>query len=134
MNDGVAIVGMACCYPDARSPIELWENALAGRRAFRRIPDERLRLQDYYSSDRLPPDRIYSSQAAVIEGYEFDRLRFRIAGTTYRSADLAHWLALDIAAQSLDDAGFPDGAGLPKESTGVFLGNTLTREFSRANT
>lgn len=134
MKEPVAIVGMACCYPDARSPAELWENCLAGRRAFRRIPDERLRLDDYLSTDKSAPDKIYAADAALIEGYEFDRTRFRIAGSTFRSADLAHWLALDIAAQSLDDAGFPEGEGLPKEATGVFLGNTLTGEFSRANT
>lgn len=134
MKEPIAIVGMACCYPDARRPAELWENVLAGRRAFRRIPDERLRLDDYLSTNKGAPDKIYATDAALIEGYEFDRVRFRIAGSTFRSADLAHWLALDIAAQSLEDAGFPEGEGLPKETTGVFLGNTLTGEFSRANT
>jgi Beta-ketoacyl synthase, N-terminal domain len=46
MNQPIAIVGIACRYPDANSPAELWENVLAGRRAFRRIPDERLRLEE----------------------------------------------------------------------------------------
>jgi enediyne polyketide synthase len=131
--DGFAIVGMACRYPDARSPQELWENVLAQRAAFRRMPPERLRLTDYYSPDRQVPDRTYCPMAAVIEGYEFDRARYRISGGAYRSADLAHWLALDVAAQALDDAGFPEGRGLPREATGVYLGNTLTGEFSRAN-
>ena len=45
----IAIVGMACRYPDARSPLELWENVLSQRRAFRRMPPERLRLEDYLS-------------------------------------------------------------------------------------
>jgi len=31
----IAIVGMACRYPDANSPTELIENAIALRRAFR---------------------------------------------------------------------------------------------------
>jgi enediyne polyketide synthase len=129
----IAIVGMACRYPDARSPQELWENVLAQRKAFRRIPPERLSLEDYFSSDRTSPDSIYSTQAAVIEGYEFDRVAFRVAGSTFRSADLVHWLTLDIAAQALTDAGFSDGKELPCETTGVLLGNTLTGEFSRAN-
>lgn len=133
MKEAVAIVGMACRYPDACSPVELWENALAQRRAFRRIPSERLRLEDYLSSDKSKPDHIYSSEAAVIEGYEFDRLRFRVSGSAFRSADMAHWLALDVASQSLIDAGFPDAEGLDKQATGIFLGNTLTGEFSRAN-
>src|SRR4051794_37691871 len=134
MAQAIAIVGMACRYPDARSPGELWENSLAGRRAFRRIPAERISLNDYLSSDRENPDRTYSTEGAFIEGYEFDRARFRVPGVTYRAADPAHWLTLDVAAAALQDAGFPEGEGLPREATGVFVGNTLTGEFSRANT
>ena len=132
MTTGIAIVGMACRYPDARSPAELWENVLAGRRAFRRMPSERLRAEDYYSADRDAPDRTYCTQAALIENYEFDRARFNISGATYRATDLAHWLALDIAERALADAGLT--AGLPRESTAVYVGNTLTGEFSRAST
>lgn len=134
MRHAIAIVGMACRYPDACSPDELWENALAQRRAFRRIPAERLNLNDYLSSDRQSPDQTYSTEGAFIEGYEFDRARFRVPGATYRAADPAHWLTLDVAAAALEDAGFPEGDGLPREATGVFVGNTLTGEFSRANT
>ena len=132
--NAIAIVGMACVYPDARSPGELWENVLAQRRAFRRVPPERLRLEDFFSTDPHAPDATYATEAAVIEGYEFDRVAFRVAGSTFRAADLAHWLALDVAARALADAGFTDGNGLPREATGVLLGNTLTGEFSRANT
>lgn len=129
----IAVVGMACQYPDAASPRELWENAVAGRRAFRRLPDERMKLDDYWDPDGKDPDRFYARNAAVIEGYEFDRLSFKVAGSTYRSTDLTHWLALDVAARALADAGFPMGEGLPRERTGVVVGNTLTGEFSRAN-
>lgn len=132
MTASIAIVGMACRYPDARSPSELWENVLAERQAFRRMPDERLRLADYLSADHEAPDCLYSTNAAVIEGYDFDRLRFKIAGSTFRATDPVHWLALDVAAQALQDGGFAEGKDLPRETTGVFLGNTLTGEFSRA--
>ncbi|MBI3848048.1 MAG: hypothetical protein HY292_25720, partial [Planctomycetes bacterium] len=134
MTRPIAIIGMACRYPDARTPDELWENVRAGRRAFRRMPDERLRLADYYSSNRAAPDRTYSTQAALVEGFEFDRVAFRVAGSTFRAADPAHWLALDVASRALADAGFADGEGLPRATTGVVLGNTLTGDASRANT
>jgi enediyne polyketide synthase len=124
---------MACRYPDATSPRELWENALAGRRAFRRLPDERMRLEDYWDPDPTTPDRFYARNAAVIEGYQFDRIAYKVAGSTYRSTDLTHWLALDMAALALADAGFPMAEGLPRERTGVVVGNTLTGEFARAN-
>jgi enediyne polyketide synthase len=131
--EGIAIVGMACRYPDARTPGELWENVLSRRRAFRRIPPERLRIEDYLTADAADPDGLYAIEAAVLEGWEFDRVRFRVAGPTFRSADLTHWLALEVAAQALADAGFPDAEGLPRDAAGVLLGNSLTGEFSRAN-
>lgn len=129
----IAVVGMACRYPDADTPEQLWRNVLAGRRAFRRLPDERMRAHDYYSPDPAAPDRCYSTVAAVIEGWTFDRVRYRVAGSTYRSTDLTHWLALDTAARALADANFPQANGLPRQNTGVIIGNTLAGEFSRAN-
>jgi enediyne polyketide synthase len=56
---------MACRYPDADSPEQLWENVLAQRQAFRRLPPERLRLEDYFEKNRNKPDTTYSSQAAL---------------------------------------------------------------------
>jgi enediyne polyketide synthase len=129
----MAIVGIACRYPDARTPDELWENVLAGRRAFRRIPDERMRLDDYWSADPAAPDKFYARKAAVIDGFSFDRVKYKIAGSTYRTTDMTHWLALDTAARALEDAGFADGEGLPRSSTAVIVGNSLTGEFARAN-
>src|SRR4051812_33139964 len=133
MTPPIAIVGMACVFPDCRSPDELWENVLARRRAFRAMPPERLRPSDYLARDRGTADRTYATQAAVIEGYEFDRLGFRVAGATFRATDLVHWLALDVSARALTNAGFPGGEGLPRAETGVLVGNSLTGEFSRAN-
>ncbi len=126
----IAVVGMACRYPDANNPQALWENVISKRRAFRKMPAERLNLADYFSSDKTTPDSVYCEHAAVIEGYEFDRVKYHISGNTYRSTDLTHWLALDVAAQALEDAGFPQG--FSPENTGVLVGNTLTGEFSRS--
>ncbi len=132
-NTRIAIVGIGLRYPDASSTDELWDNVLAGRRAFRRLPDERMNHTDYFSADPAAPDRFYSSKAAVLRDFEFDRVKYKVAGSTFRSTDMTHWLALDVAAQALADADFPGGEGLPKQSTGVVIGNSLTGEFARAN-
>jgi enediyne polyketide synthase len=132
-TERIAIVGIGLRYPDAASTEDLWENILAGRRAFRRLPDERMNQADYYSPDQAAPDRFYAKKAAVLRDFEFDRLKYKVAGSTYRSTDMTHWLALDVAATALADAGFPEAEGLPKQSTGVVFGNSLTGEFARAN-
>jgi len=125
----IAIVGVACRYPDATSPEELWENVLAKRQAFRRMPPERLPLDDYYSPDPSAPDRTYSQNAALITNWTFDRAKYRVSRSTFESADLAHWLALEVADAAIQDAGFDP----PADMTGVILGNTLTGDSSRAN-
>ncbi|WP_024875062.1 type I polyketide synthase [Saccharomonospora piscinae] len=132
-TERIAIVGIGLRYPDAASTKDLWDNVLAGRRAFRRLPDERMNHADYYSPDPNATDRFYTQKAAVLRDYQFDRLKYKVAGSTFRSTDLTHWLALDVAAAALADAGFPDAEGLPRETTGVVFGNSLTGEFSRAN-
>ena len=48
-------------------------------------------MADYYSTDRSAPDHTYSWEGCFIEGYEFDRERFRVSGNVFRAADLAHW-------------------------------------------
>ncbi|KOX24124.1 erythronolide synthase [Nocardiopsis sp. NRRL B-16309] len=125
---------MGLCYPDAHSPADLWENVLAGRRAFRRLPAERMNLEDYWSEDPSAEDRFYSDKAAVLRGFTFDRAHYRVSGSSFRSTDMTHWLALETMSRALEDAGFPAGEGLPRRSTGVVIGNSLTGEFSRANT
>ncbi len=131
-SPAIAIVGMACEFPDASSPRELWNNTLARRRAFRRIPPERLRLEDYAPGQTFESDSLYCTHAALIRDYKFNRSQFRISRDVYRSADLSHWLALDVASRALIDAGFAEGEGLDRKRTGVIIGNSLTGEFSRA--
>ncbi|MBP2702998.1 SDR family NAD(P)-dependent oxidoreductase [Microbispora sp. RL4-1S] len=131
MADGIAIVGAGCRYPDASSPDRLWELVMARRRAFRPIPAARLNLADYGGDDQ---DSTYVRYAALLEGWSFDRARHRVPGTTFRVTDPAHWLALDVAADTLAAAGFADGGGLNRDRAGVVLGNTLTGEFTRAGT
>jgi len=128
----VAIIGMACRYAEARSPRQLWENVLAQRRSFRRIPRVRLNLADY-SAEAQGPDRITSIMAAVLDDYEFDRSSFHISQDAFLSTDLSHWLALDVAAQALADARLLAADREQREHTGVYVGNSLTGEFSRAN-
>ena len=89
----VAIVGLACRFPDADDPPALLDLVLTGRRAFRRLPPCRLDLAEYYSPDPATPDATYSTRAALIEGWQFNRAAFGVSAADYVSADPAHWLA-----------------------------------------
>src|ERR1022692_4905256 len=75
----IAIVGLACRYPDADDPPALLDLVLTGRRAFRRLPPCRLDLADHYSADPAAPDATYSTRAALIEGWQFDQAAFGVS-------------------------------------------------------
>ena len=130
-REAIAVVGMGCVYPGAHSPEELWENVLAGRRFFRKAPSERM-PPEYFDADPLAPDKSYCDRMAVISGWEFDPLKFRIPPITVRTSDIAHWLALHTAELALKDSGL-DLASLDRTRAGVMLGNSLTGEFSRSH-
>ena len=132
MDKGIAVVGLGCTYPGSVSPLMLWENILSKRQQFRQMPDCRLPLSDYFDSDPATPDKFYGKKVAVLDGYEFDWIKRRINKQAYESTDLVHWLALDVALSTIEDAGYTKET-LPSDTTGVIFGNTLTGEISRTN-
>ncbi|TQV86162.1 SDR family NAD(P)-dependent oxidoreductase [Exilibacterium tricleocarpae] len=127
----IAIVGIGCCYPDAYSAQGLFENVIAKKKAFRDMPASRLDL-DAYIGESEAWDQITPIQVALLEGYRFDRQKFRIPESTFEVTDLTHWLALDMADRALADSGIVFTDEL-REKTGVIVGNTLTGEFSRSS-
>jgi enediyne polyketide synthase len=129
----VAVVGLACRFPDADDPAALLDVVLTGRRSFRRLPSARIDLADYYQADLTTTDATYSTRAGLIEGWQFECDAFGIEPASYAAADPAHWLALETTARALAAAGLPAGTGLDRDRTGVIIGNTLTGDTSRAN-
>ena len=129
----IAIIGIACHYPGASNVRELWENILGRRVQFRRMLDGRLPLSDYYNEDPKFPDKTYLTKAAFLENFHFDWGKLRIPRKTVESTDIAHWLALDIALKTFEDAGYKLNE-IPLQNTGVIVGNTLTGEQTRSQT
>ena len=129
--DGIAIIGMACVFPDAHSPEALWENVLAGRRAFRKLPEERLPRDLYYDPNPRAPGKTYCDQVAVITDWKFNPLAFQIPPVTVEATDPTHWLALWTARAAFANAGL-DLAGRDRSRIGVILGNTLGGEYGRS--
>ncbi len=88
MRTSIAIIGLGCWYPGASGPLELWENVLARRQAFRRFPEGRLSLHDYQDDDPDAPDKTYVRRGAFVDGFELDRDRWRVPRSTYERFDL----------------------------------------------
>ena len=131
-NNSVAVIGMGCVYPGAHTPLELWQNVLAGRRFFRKSPPERLPRPDYFDPDPSAAGKSYCDQMALISDWSFNPVAYRILPVTVDASDITHWLALATVQAALDDASL-DLAVLERSRIGVILGNTLTGEFFRSH-
>ncbi|MCI5122065.1 MAG: polyketide synthase, partial [Candidatus Electrothrix sp. AUS4] len=130
-HQGIAVIGMASIYPGASNLREFWENILSQRKQFRRLPDQRFPLADYFDPDPQAADKTYGSRAALIDGFTFDWANRRIPKSTFDSTDTVHWLALETALQALTDSGYTKKT-IPRQRTGVIVGNTLTGDQTRA--
>ena len=129
----IAVIGIGCYYPGASNVPELWENILSRRVQFRRMLDQRLPLSEYHDDDPKSTDKTYLTKAAFLENFQFDWGKLRIPKKTVESTDIAHWLALDIALKTFEDAGYKLSE-IPLQNTGVIVGNTLTGEQTRSQT
>ena len=127
----IAVVSLACRYPEANDPAALWNNVLCGRRAFRALPPQRLDLDQYTSALVGKSDSITRVKAGILADWTFDYRRYRIPQQTFEAADLTHWLALDVAAEAIARAGGAEQ--FDRVRTAVVVANSLTGEFSRAS-
>lgn len=127
----IALLATACRFPDANSAAELWDNAMGGRRAFRALPRERLDLGRYAAGIIGEADSITRIRAGLLTNWQIDRAALRIPRKTFEATDLTHWLALELAAETIEAIGGIDR--LDRNRTAVVVANTLAGEFSRSS-
>lgn len=130
-SSSIALLSTACRFPDANSAAELWTNAMQGRRAFRALPRGRLDLSRYAPGIIGEADSITRIRAGLLTNWQIDRGSLRIPRKTYEATDLTHWLALELAAGTIDAIGGIDR--LDRSRTAVVVANTLAGEFSRSS-
>jgi acyl transferase domain-containing protein len=121
-NEDIAIVGMACRFAGAADLRAFWQNVLSGVCAIGDPPDpEAVRFCDADAScfERVPTLR----GGYLRDLWRFDPGAHGLSAEALRGADPAHFLALDLAAQALKDAGYADRP-FPRDQTSILIGHT----------
>lgn len=130
-DDGraVAIVGMACRFPDASTPQDLWRNSLARRTSFRPVPGERWSHPAFLTEGR-DPHGTPCNQAAFLDNVEdFAARHFGFSPRRAQSTDAQQRLILEVAREALIDAGL-EARPLQREASAAFVGVGVS-EYSR---
>jgi len=125
--DPIAIVGMACRFPDAPDLYTFWQNILEGHNAVHEVSPDRWNIQKFYSKGHK--EKIYCKQGGYLaNSFLFDPSPFGIMPAAVEGGSPEQFLVLQTAREALLDAGYKD-LPLKKGTRAEFilgLGNYLS--------
>ncbi|MDX3188839.1 SDR family NAD(P)-dependent oxidoreductase [Streptomyces sp. MN03-5084-2B] len=128
----IAIVGMACMFPQAPDLATFWANVLAGADAVTEVPPQRWDTALYYDPDGQG-ERTPSRWGGFLPEIGFDPLKYGIPPSSLASIEPVQLLALETAHRALADAGYADRA-FDRSRTSVVFGAEAGSDLSNAMT
>jgi acyl transferase domain-containing protein len=117
-NDGIAIIGMACLFPQAENLRAFWRNIVQGVDAISE-PTEAWDAPRYLNSGRIKT----AHGGYLKDLYRFDPRSFGIMPSSLDGGEPDQFLALKIASDALIDAGYA-GPEVDHRDTGIVLGHS----------
>ncbi|MGP4007874.1 SDR family NAD(P)-dependent oxidoreductase [Streptomyces sp. 4N124] len=129
----IAVVGMACMFPDAPDLAAFWANILGGRDAVTEVPPERWDPAVHYGPDGEGAST--SKWGGFLPRIPFDPLRYGIPPTSLGAVEPVQLLALEAARRALEDAGYGErGRAFERARTSVVFGAEAGSDLSNATT
>jgi acyl transferase domain-containing protein/lauroyl/myristoyl acyltransferase len=115
----IAIIGMGCVFPRARSPEEFWKNLLGTESFFEPMPDRLWHMENFMCRKERQPGKSYTRVGAFIDPIDdFPFLEFKLPPASMKGNDRAQFAILSAARQALADAGMaPRSARLSEAVT-----------------
>jgi acyl transferase domain-containing protein/phosphopantetheinyl transferase len=114
----IAIIGMACVFPDAPTVHAFWRNIIQGHDAVGEPPES------WDAARYLKSGRVDTSAGGYLgDLFRFEPHRFGIMPSSLDGGEPDQFLALSVAHAALDDAGYAE-RGYDHRDTGVILGHS----------
>jgi len=122
MREPIAIIGMACHFPDAAHIGEYWNNLKLGKDSVREVPKSRWTPDVWRNAKGAGADASISMRGAFLQGIEwFDPDYFRIPEALAPLIDPLQRQWLEVSAEALADAGYGK-RDLWGREVGVYVG------------
>ncbi|WP_159397267.1 SDR family NAD(P)-dependent oxidoreductase [Sorangium cellulosum] len=119
----IAIVGVAGRYPKAPDLATFWERLRSGESCIGEIPADRWEADRYFDPDPDALCRYYTKRGGFLEGVDrFDPLLFNISPREAEAMDPQERIFLEIAWETLEDAGYTRRSLSRSGKVGVFAG------------
>lgn len=104
-EDDIAVIEMACRFPDASSPEEFWDNLVKGKCSISEIPEERWDINQYYSPNVDPTKTNCRTGAFIDKPFDFDAEFFNISNEEAAVMDPQQRIILELTYEILERAG-----------------------------
>ncbi len=122
----IAIVGMACRFPDANNYKEFWDNLANGRNSIREITPDRWDINQFYSADINEPNKSVSKWGGLLNDIDtFDNRFFNISPQEADAMDPQQRLLLEETWHCIEDSGIALHE-LQRKKTAVYVGVMAT--------
>ncbi|MGW3171824.1 SDR family NAD(P)-dependent oxidoreductase [Streptomyces sp. NPDC001153] len=126
----IAIVGMACMFPQAPDLAAFWSTIVTGRDAVTEVPAARWDPAVHHASGTTA-----SKWGGFLPRIPFDPLRYGIPPTSLGSIEPVQLLSLEAARRALEDAGYGEqGRAFDRARTSVVFGAEAGSDLSNAVT
>ncbi|MDX6315805.1 MAG: hypothetical protein QOF44_5269, partial [Streptomyces sp.] len=136
----VAVVGMACMFPQAPDLASFWANVLGGVDAVTEVPVARWDPAVHYTPDAANSATV-SKWGGFLPQIPFDPLSYGIPPASLGSIEPVQLLALEAARRALEDAGYAGqggsgrgGKSFDRSRTSVVFGAEAGSDLSNAQT
>ena len=121
-HEPIAIVGMACRFPQVQSLDEFWSLLAGGVDAITEVPASRWNADAFYDSDPATPGKIVNRKGGFLANAGgFDNQFFGISDREAIVIDPQQRLLLELAWEALEHAGIP-ASTFRGSTAGVFVG------------
>jgi acyl transferase domain-containing protein/surfactin synthase thioesterase subunit/short-subunit dehydrogenase/acyl carrier protein len=122
-REPVAIVGMACRFPQANSLQEFWDLLIHGKSTVTEIPAERWNASDYYDPDPSTQNKTHQRHASLLTSiHDFDPLFFTISPAEATDMNPSQKLMLELVWEAIENSTIPFRK-VRGGKTGVYVGN-----------
>jgi acyl transferase domain-containing protein/enoyl-CoA hydratase/carnithine racemase/acyl carrier protein/NADP-dependent 3-hydroxy acid dehydrogenase YdfG len=121
-TEGIAVIGIAGQFPQAKNLAEFWENIAGGRNCITQVPAQRWDVNAYYQPGEAVAGKTNSRWVGALDEYDlFDPLFFNISPKEAESMDPQQRLFLQACWHGIENAGY-DARSLSGSKCGVFVG------------
>jgi acyl transferase domain-containing protein/acyl carrier protein len=123
-HEPIAVIGMACHFPDANNIGEFWDNLVAGKDSIKDVPAERWDTNEFYAPEKTP-GKSYIKWGGFLDSIEdFDPKYFKIPEALAVQTDPLERQWLEVSAEAIQDAGYQK-KDLSGKQVGVYAGSRV---------